>query len=119
MRVPKAGCGCVRIALLIGVVGSARVEGRPTSPVATMAAILMDLEHVCSPVQRRTLEVVLRQGVGTESERTLARAIVRIVHMPHPDDVAELKRLANDESVPDDVRTIARVGPIRPCCGTR
>jgi hypothetical protein len=74
-----------------------------------LAAVLSELVHECTPVQRVILEAIIADRSATAAERELARALVRFHHVPAPADMPRLHSWMADPFQRRSVRTLARV----------
>jgi hypothetical protein len=81
----------------------------PPTVTARIAAVLLQVEHVCTPAQRQILEEISRAAETTAADRAMAMAVLRLLHTPHPDDFVSLGRITMDPSLPEDMRQLAAV----------
>jgi hypothetical protein len=88
--------------------GAAAADAQP-SGVETIARVLSEFVHVCTPGQREILHTLIDSRTTTGEERVLARALLRVEHVPDPADVPRLLAIASDLSLPEGVRTVATV----------
>jgi hypothetical protein len=79
-----------------------------SNAVATMAGIVISLQHFPSDADKTALDAIA-SGDATDSEKTVARAIAAISHKVSDADKAKLEAIAADGDEPDDLRTLARV----------
>jgi hypothetical protein len=81
----------------------------PASRVATdtVAEMLLEFVHACTPRQCRVLRAIVESPTATEHERLLARALLRVEHMPHPTDRSQLQSLIADDRADRGERTVA------------
>jgi hypothetical protein len=68
----------------------------PPTVTARIAAVPLQFEHVCTPAQRQVLEEISRAADTPAAGRTLALAVMRVLHTPNPDDVVSLERVTAD-----------------------
>ena len=85
------------------------IRGEERSAIASMARILSEFMHTCTPAQCEMLRSIVAEDTTTIPERALASALLRVDHVPDPNDMAQLRALALDSSQTSDVRTVARV----------
>ena len=98
----------LRIGALVSLLTSG-AGGEEPRAIASIARVLSAFEHTCSPNQCETLRAIVDDTTATVDERALAWALMRVLHVPHPEDKPRLLALENDLSVPFDVRTVAGV----------
>lgn len=77
--------------------------------VATMAGILVDMQHFPSDAQKQTLAAISNDGSNSEATRTIATAIHNIQHKAQPDDVAALKKVENSADATDAEKKLASI----------
>jgi hypothetical protein len=77
--------------------------------IATIACVLSEFVHTCTPGQRDTLQAVVADKSTTADERALAGALLRVHHVADPADGPLLDALASDPDRPASVRAIANV----------
>jgi hypothetical protein len=101
-----------RITFVAGVIilwATACAAAGPPTATARIAAVLLQVEHVCTPAQRQILEEISRAAATTAADRSMAMAVLRLLHTPHPDDFLSLERITMDRSLPEDTRHLASV----------
>ena len=76
--------------------------------VATMAGIVMTLQHFPSDADKATLATIAGSDASA-SVKAVANAIAAIRHSVSADDRATLEAIAADQAEPDDLRALARV----------
>jgi len=76
--------------------------------VATMAGIVLSLQHFPSDADKAALAAIV-EGDASEAEKTVARAIAGIQHKVSAADKAALDAIAADEAQGDGIRTLAAV----------
>lgn len=85
----------------------AAIHAEERTALASIADILSKFEHKCTSAQCETLRAIVAADKITVPERTLAATLLRVDHIPHPNDMSLLEALALDPAQPSDVRTIA------------
>src|SRR5687768_9588734 len=85
----RPGVLVVASLVLLGPVCSVRAG--QNGSVATIAAVLIDFVHTCTPMQRRILQAIAADRGATDPERTLAAALLRVHHRPRAKDVLLLQ----------------------------
>lgn len=78
-----------------------------TSHVATLAGILVGMEHFPSDAEKKRLTSIADDADTDEHVRTIARAITRIAHQVPEDDKQKLKAILDDESATEAQKTLA------------
>ena len=99
----------VRTVVLLSIVVSASGAHLEVSATAAIAQVLCHLEHTCSGPQCAVLDWIITAEATTSEERTLARAVRRILHTPHPDDLGALQALRESPATPPDIRELAGI----------
>jgi hypothetical protein len=88
---------------------AAEIHAEERTVLASIADILSEFEHKCTPAQCETLRAIVAADTVTVPERTLAAALLSVDHSPHPNDMSLLEALVLDPAQPSDIRTIARM----------
>lgn len=105
----KALVSALRCLLLLSasfVVVTALAE---SSPVATMATIVEELNHFPGDEQKATLREIADDENNSEAVQAIATAIHGMEHKIGGDDAARLEAIAADDANDEDVRTLAAV----------
>jgi hypothetical protein len=76
--------------------------------VATMAGIVLSLQHFPSEADKTALAAIV-DGDASDAEKTVAAAIAAIQHQVSADDKAALEAIAADEAQPEDLRKLAAI----------
>lgn len=96
------------LVLLAVIVGAYAPLSYADDNVATMARIVLSLQHVPSDADKATLAAIAN-GDSSGSEKTVANAIAGIQHKVSADDKAALDAIAEDASEPADLRELASI----------
>jgi hypothetical protein len=99
----RATCSLFAVMFLL----IAEIHAEERTVLASIADILSKFEHKCTPAQCERLREIVEADTVTFPERTLAAALLRVHHTPHPKDMGILEALTSDPAQPSDVRTIA------------
>lgn len=78
------------------------------SNVATMAGIVLSLEHFPSAADKEALAAITG-GDGSAAVKSVAAAIAGVAHKVSDADKATLQSIAADESQPADLRELAGI----------
>jgi hypothetical protein len=84
------------------------MPGRVDESAETVAALFLEFVHVATAEQRIALGVI-DDPATTAATRTLAQGLLRVLHVPHPEDVPALRALTTDSSQSRLARSLARV----------
>ena len=95
------------LALLI-FAGSHAAAAMAADNVATMAGIVLSLQHFPSDADKAALAAIV-EGDASEAEKAVARAIAGIQHTVSADDKAVLDAIAADEGQPEGLRSLAGI----------
>jgi hypothetical protein len=95
------------VALVSVLISGAGAE--ESRAIDSIARVLSSFEHTCNPRQCETLRAIVEEETASGDEQLLARALMRVLHVPDAADKPRLLALENDSSVPLDVRTVAGV----------
>lgn len=86
--------------------GAAVADG---NAVATMAAIVMHLDHYPTVAEKTTLQGIIDSNHATAGEKTLAGALLRMRHQVSAADAAKLRALAADARAAHEERELADI----------
>ena len=75
----------------------------------TMAAILIDLNHLPTDAQKETLQAIVDDGAASEQEQAVATAMINLQHKATAADKEKMKAIMDDESASADLRELAGV----------
>jgi hypothetical protein len=88
---------------------TAGVDGEKQSAIASIALVLSEFVHTCTPVQREALSGIIQDEAIPHQERALAAALLRVHHVRDRDGMSLLRALAHDTSQTPQLRTVATV----------
>ena len=95
--------------VLLTIVASAYpIAAMAADNVATMAGIMLSLQHFPSDADKAALAAIVA-GDASAAEKTVANAIAGIQHKVSADDKAALDAIAADENQNDGVRRLAAI----------
>src|SRR6476659_8194899 len=106
MRMPEQLYVLPLLVSLAAVAGPGHVGNHATS---TIARILLEFTHICTPSQRDMLQSIVDQPATTTSERVIAQALLHVEHTASPDDMPRLEALMKDDSTRVPVKILAGV----------
>ena len=97
-------CAAVFAALLLAPVSATQA---PNKNVATMAGILLKLNHFASDPEKATLKQIVDDKGASEYEKTVAQALINVQHTATAADKTKLEALVKDPKAPEATKTIA------------
>ena len=75
----------------------------------TMAAILIDLNHLPTDAQKKTLQAIVDDGAASEQEQAVATAMINLQHKATAADKTKLSKIMSDSAASADTRDLAKI----------
>lgn len=98
----------VALVLIVLALGIHPLISHANNSVATMAGIVLSLQHYPSDADKQALAAIAG-GDGSPAVKSVAAAIAGIAHKVSDADRATLEAIAADESQPADLRELAGI----------
>src|SRR6476659_10911392 len=109
MRMPEQLYVLPLLVSLAAVAEPGHVVVAGNHATSTIARILLEFSHICTPSQRDMLQSIVDQPATTTSERVIAQALLHVEHTASPDDMPRLEALMKDDSTRVPVKILAGV----------
>jgi hypothetical protein len=94
---------------LAAVAGPGHVFAAGDHATSTIAMILLEFTHVCTPSQHGMLQSIVDEPATATPERVIAQALLHVEHTASLDDMPQLEALMKDDSARVPVKILASV----------